>query len=148
MRIGHWSAPYSLRRNHGQSVPGTLGWTAGLYRLFLSSHRPGQPLRWRIQNWKMEFYRASCDMGCLPWESRYLWWKHQNMLLGGACKRWSLTMFEPETLIVGKLPGAGPVVIQVSDTYGYLRRYTPEEILSLPFADLNFSIESVDFMLF
>ena len=57
-------------------------------------------------------------------------------------------MFEPETLIVGKLPGAGPVVIQVSDTYGYLRRYTPEEILSLPFADLNFSIESVDFMLF
>ena len=66
----------------------------------------------------------------------------------GACKRWSLTMFEPKTLIVGSVPGAGPVVIQVSDTYGYLRRYTPEEILSLPFADLNFSIESVDFMLF
>jgi len=57
-------------------------------------------------------------------------------------------MFEPETLIVGSVPGAGPAVMQVSDTYGYLRRYTPEEILSLPFADLNFSIESVDFMLF
>lgn len=57
-------------------------------------------------------------------------------------------MFEPETLIVGKMPGAGPVVIQVSDTYGYLRRYTPEEILLLPFADLSFNIESVDFMFF
>ena len=70
-------------------------------------------------------YRASCDMGLMPWESRYLRQRWRNILLGGLAKDDRLRRFNRRPWSLVAIPGAGPAVMQVSDTYGYLRRYTP-----------------------
>ena len=70
-------------------------------------------------------YRASCDMGLMPWESRYLRQICRNILLGGLAKDDRLRRFNRRPWSLVAIPVAGPAVMQVSDTYGYLRRYTP-----------------------